>query len=166
MSTQRILRFVVLSASVLGAAGIAGASACLAQDANMETGAIGVTAGDTLGFSWKFIDPGARRNSYESSIGWTVRGEDAWEFRWMYQRVVFDVKRNGGGRVDLYAAGGLRVKLEDDTRYGLRAALGINFIPSDREFSPEIFLEAAPTRDVSPDHRSHVGLAAGVRWRL
>src|SRR6266571_6083792 len=163
MSIRTATRFVVLSALALGAACYAGGSSCLAHEANMT---IGVMGGDTLGFSWKYIDPGAPRNCYESSIGWTVRGEDAWEFRWMYQRVVFDLKRNGGGRVDLYAAAGLRVKLEDDTRYGLRAAVGINFIPTDREFSPEIFLEAAPTRDVSPDHRSHVGLAAGVRWRL
>ena len=158
-----MLRILLVFACALGLDFVGGLVPCLAQD---EEPVIGFSAGDTVAVTWKFVDPVRPRHAFETTVGWTLRDENAWEFRWMYQRIAHEIKRPGGRRLQVYAAAGLRVKLEDDTRYGLRGALGINFIPSDRQFSPEIFLEAAPARDVSPDHRSHVGLAAGVRWLL
>ncbi len=73
-------RTVILTTCGFVAAAVTGGSACLAQD---TTVALGGSAGDTIAFSGKFVDPLVPRNSYETSIGWTVRGKDAWEFRWM-----------------------------------------------------------------------------------
>jgi hypothetical protein len=143
--------------------GLAGLSPCLAQ---APTLAIGGAAGDTVGITWKLFDPEQLRTSYEATAGWTIRDENAFEFRWMCQRTLHEFRSMKGPRLQVYAGAGLRVKLERDTRYGLRGALGVTFLPMERDIAPEIFLEAAPTRDISPDHRSTIGLATGVRWRL
>ena len=164
-ATRTLPSSIVLMICGLAVASVAGASPCHAQ---VPTIAIGGTAGDSFGLDWKFIDPEFQRNAYEASIGWTIRDADAWEFRWMYQRTAYEVKRSDGGRLQIYAGAGFRVKLEDDTRYGLRMSAGVNFLlpDPDRELTPEIFLEAAPTFDVSPRNLWSVGFAGGVRWRL
>ena len=156
-------RIFLLTVAALVAAVVAGGSACVAQEPSL---AIGVSGGDTFGVTWKLFDPDYKRNAYEATVGWTVRDEDAWEFRWMYQRTAHAFQRRGGGRVELYAGAGLRVKLERDTLYGLRTALGVNLVPKEGEFVPELFIEAAPSRDLSPRPRWSIGLAAGARWRL
>jgi hypothetical protein len=153
----------VLSVAALVVDVLAGGSACVAQEPSL---AIGFSGGDTFGVSWKLFDPDYKRNAYEATVGWTVRDEDAWELRWMYQRTAHAFERRGGDRVELYAGAGLRVKLERDTLYSLRTALGLTLAAKHGEFVPEVFIEAAPTRDLSPRPRWTIGLAAGVRWRL
>jgi len=156
-------RVAWLPALGIVAHGLAGLSPCLAQ---APTVAAGLAAGDTAGITWKQFDPEHLRTSYEATAGWTIRDENAWEFRWMCQRTLHEFRSGKGPRLQVYVGAGVRVKLELDTRYGLRGALGVTFLPVEREIAPEIFLEAAPTRDLSPDHRSTMGLATGVRWRL
>jgi len=159
---RTVIRLATLAACLPAAGVLAGGSACFAQ---APSAVIGLASGDTIGFSWTLVDPGHERNAYEATAGWTVRGADAWEFRWMYRRTAFVVS-GLGGELDLYAGIGLRVKLEEDTVYGARGALGICRVSTHRRTHPEIFLEAAPTRDVSPRYRTSVGFAAGVRWRI
>jgi hypothetical protein len=154
---------IVLAVCFGVAATLACGPAALAQDPFLS---LGFTVGDTIGIDWDFVDPEHSRNYYETAAGWTIRGENAYEFRWMYRRTVHEFRAAGKDLVRLYLGAGFRVKVEDDLRYGLRGAVGAAFLFSREEISPEIFVEAAPTYDFAPEHGSSVGAAAGMRWRF
>jgi hypothetical protein len=154
---------IILAACVGVAAMLVSRPAALAQEPVISPG---FTVGDTIGIDWNFVDPERPRNSYEAAAGWTIRGENAYEFRWMYRRTVHEFRAAENTLVQLYIGAGFRVKLEDDLRYGLRAPVGVVILLSREDLSPEIFVEAAPTYDLAPEHGSSVGAAAGVRWRF
>jgi hypothetical protein len=145
------------------AAMLAHRPAALAQEPSIS---LGFTAGDTIGVDWDFVDPEHPRSAYEAAAGWTIRGENAYEFRWMYRRTAREFRVAENDLVHLYIGAGFRVKLEDDLRYGLRGAVGVAILFAREDLSPEIFVEAAPTFDFAPERRSSVGAAAGLRWRF
>lgn len=68
-----------------------------------------------------------------------------------------------GGELGLYYGIGVRVKLEEDRRAGIRFPLGVSYIAK----TPlDIFLEAAPLLDLAPSTAFRVNAAIGFRYFL
>lgn len=68
-----------------------------------------------------------------------------------------------GGRIRLYYGFGVRAKLEEDRRVGIRFPVGIAYIA---EAPLDAFLEAAPLLDLAPSTNFRLNAAIGFRFFL
>ena len=127
-------------------------STAAAQDSGFG---VGVILGEPTGLSGKLWLGG----------GAAIDGAAAWSFN-----------KNGnlhlhadyllhslGDKIGLYYGLGVRAKLEDDRRVGIRFPLGIAYLT---ESSLDIFLEAAPLLDLAPSTDFRLNVAIGFRYFL
>ena len=72
---------------------------------------------------------------------------------------VFDLDR---GMLPLYFGGGTRLALEEESRFGIRAVVGVNYL---FDATPiDAFFEVAPVLDVAPSVDWNLNVALGVRY--
>jgi len=72
---------------------------------------------------------------------------------------VFDIDR---GMLPLYVGGGARLALEGESRFGLRAVVGMNYLFDTKPF--DAFFEVAPVLDVAPSVDWNLNVALGMRY--
>lgn len=72
---------------------------------------------------------------------------------------VFDLDR---GMLPLYFGAGTRLALEEESRFGIRAVVGVNYL---FDATPiDTFFEVAPVLDVAPSVDLTLNIALGVRY--
>lgn len=123
---------------------------------------LGIIVGEPTGISFKQNQAGHK--AIDAAAAWSFSGKDSLHLHadqlW-FKNDVFKVEQ---GRLPLYYGVGLRVKLEDRSRLGIRIPVGLQYFFPKSEFT--MFLEIAPVLDIAPDTDLELNAALGVRLRL
>ena len=96
------------------------------------------------GLAWSFVDEGAT----------SVYGDLIW-----HQFGLLDVS---SGSLPVYLGVGARAQFGDDTRFGIRTVVGLDYIFAQAPF--DVFLELVPTFDMTPEAEVLLSAAVGFRY--
>lgn len=134
---------------------MAGPAAAL-QAKNYE---LGVIVGEPTGISGKMEL--ADGTALDAAAAWSFSGEDRLSLhadKLWYRHDVFKVK---SGRLPLYYGLGVRLKLEDKSKAGIRVPIGLQYYLPDSRLT--FFGELAPILDLAPDTDLEFNVAVGFR---
>jgi hypothetical protein len=123
---------------------------------------VGLLLGEPVGASFKYWL--TQQSALDAGIGWSIEGHDDFEFHADYLYHLFDVIPVDRGSLPVYFGGGLRVKVRDheDDFFGFRAVAGLDYLFAKQPI--DIFLEAGPVFDVTPDFEVRFTAAVGARY--
>ncbi len=96
------------------------------------------------GLAWSFVEDGAT----------TIYGDVLW-----HQFGLLDLDT---GALPLYFGGGARFQFGDETHFGLRTVVGIDYLMARQPF--DVFLELVPTFDLAPESDVVFNAAVGFRY--
>ncbi|RMG63679.1 MAG: hypothetical protein D6715_10895 [Calditrichaeota bacterium] len=116
--------------------------------------------GDPTGISGKvWLGP---HTALDAGVAWSFRDESAFHLHGDYLFHNFGIFRVEKGILPLYYGIGGRIKLEKDTRIGIRLPVGMNYL---FEQSPvDLFLEVVPILELVPATELQFNAAIGVRY--
>ncbi len=121
---------------------------------------LGMILGEPTGVIAKYWT--SNRTAFDLAGSWSFSGENAFHFHGGYLFHSFNIFKVDKGRLPVYYGIGARLKLEDDTRFGVRIPLGLSYmfenIPLD------IFFEISPIMDLVPDTEFHILGSIGIRY--
>ena len=122
---------------------------------------LGVIGGEPLGLSAKLWL--SRTRAIDAGLGWSLIGEDTnMQLHADYLFHSFDVVKVDKGSLPLYYGLGGRVRFGEDTRFGVRVPMGVQYISSSKTFS--LFLEVAPIISFVPDAEVDLNVGLGARF--
>jgi hypothetical protein len=149
---KRTLALLVLL-MLLGGLGAA------AQDSGIG---VGLILGEPTGLSAKLWL--GQNTAVDAAAAWSFRDPGALHIHADYLFHKFDLLEVPQGRLPFYAGIGGRIKLETETRIGVRLAVGADYmfdsVPLD------VFLEVVPLLDLVPATEFGFNAAIGVRYFL
>lgn len=149
---KRTITFVVLL-TILGTMGVA------AQDRGLG---VGLILGEPTGLSAKLWLSGG--TAVDAAAAWSFRDSGALHIHADYLFHKFDLLDLPEGRLPFYVGLGGRIKLETETRIGVRLAVGADYL---FESVPlDVFLEIVPLLDLVPATEFGFNGAIGVRYFL
>ncbi len=96
------------------------------------------------GLAWSFVDDGAT----------AVYGDLIW-----HKFGLLDVSSGG---LPVYLGAGVRAQFGDETRFGIRTVVGLDYIFPQAPF--DVFLELVPTFDMTPEAEVVLSAAVGFRY--
>jgi len=142
------------------------ASLSLSSVSFSQQAGVGIIVGEPVGISWKTML--TEDNALSGAFAWSFADEKElhihadWLFHnWSVLQDAFEVK---SGKLPLYYGIGGRIKLEDDTRVGIRFVIGMSYI---FENAPvDIFMELAPIMDIAPSTELNGNIGLGARFWL
>ncbi len=122
----------------------------------------GVILGEPTGVSVKWWL--SERSALDGALGWSFADEDNFEMHADYLYHFNDVIPVERGRLPLYVGAGLRYKVRDneDDLFGFRGVVGIDYLFDNAPV--DIFFEAGPILDVTPDAHCRFTVAIGTRF--
>jgi hypothetical protein len=122
---------------------------------------MGIIGGDPLGLSAKlWLTP---KRAIDAGLGWSTLGSgDNLELYADYLFHNFDVLKLDKGALPLYAGLGARVRFGEDSRFGFRVPLGVQYISVSTTIS--LFLEVAPIISFIPDAEVDFHAGIGIRF--
>lgn len=154
MSRKAILSTFLIATCLLVPAG--------AAEARDRGTGLGIVLGEPSGLSGKFwIGPGT---ALDAALAWSTRDDhDSVNLQLDHVWHDFGLFNVDRGALPVYYGIGGRLALEDDhDRLGVRVPLGLAYIfPSQRA---DLFIEVAPTLDLSPETNVDVAAGLGVRY--
>lgn len=123
---------------------------------------VGAMVGEPTGASLKYWI--TRYGAIDGGLGISFHGKDSFHIHADYLHHLFDVIDLEQGRLPIYFGGGLRGKIRDnrDDVMGFRAVAGLNYLFEDEPI--DVFFEAGPVFDVTPDAEVNYTVAAGARY--
>jgi len=138
-------------------------SACIvAFTTSAEAGSwqwIGASVGETSGFSYRSLQEGGFAG--EAGVGWSIVGDDA-----VQVYAAEELEFLEAGHWQFYGGAGVRIKFQDNTLYGFRFPLGVYYHFSHGGRGWQVFIEASPLLDLSPEVATHISALGGLRWSL
>lgn len=135
----------------------------LAQDSGFGAGVI---LGEPTGLSAKLWTSDV--NAFDFAVAWSLKNNNnnhndngnlvlQADYVWH-----FDLINMSSGKLPIYLGVGGRAVLTDDTRFGIRIPVGIDYLFADAPI--DIFAEVVPTIDLSPSTNFGIGAGIGVRY--
>lgn len=123
---------------------------------------LGVILGEPTGFSLKYWLSDV--SAVDAAVGWSFDGETDFHVHGDYLHHLFDLFPVKGRRLPLYFGGGLRYKHRDgrEDLFGFRGVVGVSYLVPDIPL--DIFLEAGPILDVTPDFEVRHTVGIGARY--
>lgn len=123
---------------------------------------VGLMLGEPAGASFKYwlTDKAA----LDGGVGWSFSDQDDFHIHADYLYHLFDVIPLDSGRLPVYFGGGLRVKFRENRSdlFGIRAVAGLAYLFENKPI--DIFFEAGPVFDVTPDFEVRFTAAIGARY--
>ena len=120
----------------------------------------GIMLGDPTGISLKNWT--SMSNAWDAGIAWGIGKHDSFHIHGDYLWHSFDLIKVDNGILPLYYGVGIRLLFADDSHFGIRGVVGLDYlfdgIPLD------IFLELAPIFDMVPGTEFSFNGALGVRY--
>jgi hypothetical protein len=158
---QMRLSIIVAFVLVLSLASLS--SQAKGQIALVEAGDIevGILLGEPTGLSAKLWSSG--NTAFDLGVAWSFGDGGHFHIHGDYMFHNFDFFDVDSGSLPIYVGIGGRVRLEDDdSRVGLRVAIGLEYILESNPFS--FFFEVAPIVDFLPDTEADVNGGIGIRY--
>jgi hypothetical protein len=122
---------------------------------------VGILLGEPTGLSGKYWVTG--NTAVDLGLAWSFGDGGHFHLHGDYMFHNFDFFDVDSGSLPIYVGIGGRVRLEDDdSRVGLRVAIGLEYILESNPFS--FFFEIAPIVDFLPDTEADVNGGIGVRY--
>jgi hypothetical protein len=129
---------------------------------------VGVLLGEPTGVSAKYWLND--RQAIDAAVAWSCGEGGSWQVHgdWLWHN--FDVIHVGGasGTPSAYYGLGALLKTEehhnDDSIFGVRFPLGINYLFGDAPF--ELFGEVVPVLNLTPDAEVDLNVSVGLRYYL
>ena len=148
----------VLVVSVLSFSHKAEGQIALVDAGDME---VGILLGEPTGISAKLWMTG--NSAFDLGIAWSFGDGGHFHLHGDYLIHNFDFFDVDSGSLPIYVGIGGRVRIEDeDSRVGLRVALGLEYILENNPFG--FFFEVAPIVDFLPETEADVNGGIGVRY--
>ena len=131
------------------------------QAGNARSGqGMGVILGDPTGLSGKiWLGP---HTAVDGAVAWSFRNESAFHIHGDYLFHNFGLFKIEKGILPLYYGIGGRIKLENDTRVGVRLPVGMNYLFQNSPL--DIFLEVVPILELIPATEFNFNAALGARF--
>jgi len=122
---------------------------------------VGILLGEPTGLSAKLWATG--NTAFDLGVAWSFGDGGHFHLHGDYLFHNFDFFDVASGSLPIYVGIGGRVRLEDDdSRVGLRVAIGLEYILENNPFG--FFFEVAPIVDFLPDTEADVNGGIGVRY--
>lgn len=133
--------------------------ACFGAEPTMEGFGVGIILGEPTGLSFKkWIRP---YRAYDIGAAWSFEGDDALHLHADYLFHYDDFENVDEGKILLYYGLGARLKLQDNSRFGIRIPLGLAYM---LESAPlDFFFEIVPVMDLAPDTELFFNGGFGLR---
>jgi len=130
----------------------------MTKPGNLE---FGVIAGDPMGLSAKlWLSP---TRAIDAGLGWNTFDDDTnLQLHAYYLFHEFGLLQPRRGLLPVYAGMGARFRFGEDSRFGFRVPVGVQYISESRTVS--LFVEAAPVIDFIPDAEVDVNFGVGIRF--
>ena len=147
-----MIKYVILLSAVL-------ITFCSAAGTAQEGFGIGIIIGEPTGISFKnWLSP---TRAVDGAAAWSFGGEDALHLHADYLFHNSNLARVESGKLLLYYGLGARLKLQDQSRFGVRIPFGVAYL---LEASPlDFFLEIVPIMDLAPDTELEFNGGFGAR---
>lgn len=129
----------------------------LAQDADFG---LGILLGEPTAISFKKWT--GSRTAIDGGVGWSFGGKNKLHLHADYLVHNFNLIKVERGRLPVYYGLGVRLKLEDKSRFGFRIPVGISYIFE--KASLDIFFELVPMLDLAPDTAFKIAGGIGIRY--
>ncbi len=148
----------VLVVSIVSLSSRARGQIALVDAGDME---VGILLGEPTGLSAKLWATG--NTAFDLGIAWSFGDGGHFHLHGDYLIHNFDFFDVDTGSLPIYVGIGGRVRIEDDdSRVGLRVALGLEYILENSPFG--FFFEVAPIVDFLPETEADVNGGIGVRY--
>ncbi len=131
--------------------------AVLAQDQGFGLGFI---LGEPTGISFKKWT--GSTTAIDGAVAWSFSGQNSLHLHADYLIHRFDLIKVEKGRLPVYFGLGVRLKLEDRTKFGVRIPVGVSYIFE--EAPVDIFFELVPIFDLVPDTGFKISGSIGIRY--
>lgn len=155
---QMRLSFIVAFVLVLSLSSLANGQIALVDAGDIE---VGILLGEPTGLSAKLWT--TWNTAFDLGVAWSFGDGGNFHLHADYLFHNFDFFDVDSGSLPIYVGIGGRVRLEDDdSRVGLRVALGLEYILENNPFS--FFFEVAPIVDFLPETEADVNGGIGVRY--
>lgn len=148
-----MLKYIVLLATIV-------AGSCIGAGTAQEGFGIGIILGEPTGISFKnWLSPST---AIDGAAAWSFEGHDALHLHADYlfhsDKLANDFE---GGKLLLYYGIGARLKLQNNSRLGIRIPFGVEYLLN---ASPlDFFLELVPIMDLAPETELQFNGGFGVR---
>ena len=121
---------------------------------------LGVILGEPSGISFKSWL--GKWTAWDAGIAWSIDGEDALHLHGDYLLHDFGLFEVDEGKLGLYYGIGGRLRIEDNSRLGVRIPVGLEYM---FEGAPvDIFFELVPLLDLAPDTEFLMNGGIGARY--
>ncbi len=121
---------------------------------------IGIIIGEPTGVSGKkWVSSNA---AFNAAAAWSFVGDGALHLHVDYVFHNFDLFAPDIKNLALYYGIGGRVKLSDNSKFGMRIPVGLNYIVQDQPF--DLFFELIPVLDLAPATDFSINGAIGFRF--
>lgn len=121
---------------------------------------LGAIVGEPTGVTAKLWV--SRSSAFDAVVGFSFARQTALHLQLDYLFHIYDVIDPPNGVATIYFGAGARIKTEDETRFGLRAPIGVDYVFEDVPM--DIFFEFAPILDVAPGSAFSFNVAIGFRF--
>lgn len=121
---------------------------------------VGVMLGEPIGGSFKAWL--SDTTAIDAGVGYASYDDGGLQLHSDYLLHSFELLDVGSGRLPVYYGLGLRLKFADDTHFGFRGPVGISYMLENMPV--DIFAEAAPILDVTPNWRVEWNAFIGARY--
>jgi hypothetical protein len=145
---------------IVGLAAVVVLCGGIAQAQNDSGFGIGIVAGEPTGLCGKVWM--SQSTAFAGAAAWTFKEEAAVTLQLDYLYHNFNVIKVEKGRLPLYYGIGGRVKLEEDSRIGLRIPVGLDYLFVGAPL--DVFIEIVPVLDLAPDTEFNLNGGIGVRY--
>ena len=157
------MRLSIIAAFVLLVSVVSFSSEAEGQIALIDAGdmEVGILLGEPTGISAKLWT--TANSAFDLGIAWSFGDGGHFHLHGDYLIHNFDFFDVDSGSLPIYVGIGGRVRIEDeDSRVGLRVALGLEYILESNPFG--FFFEVAPIVDFLPETEADVNGGIGVRY--
>jgi hypothetical protein len=121
---------------------------------------VGIILGEPTGISFKkWVGP---KNAFDGAIAWSFGDEDALHLHADYLFHVPRAIRIDRSAIPLYYGIGVRLKFQDENRFGVRFPLGINLYIAEAPI--DLFFEIVPIFNLAPKTDLDLNAAIGIRY--
>lgn len=148
---KKLILVITLLAAVL----------CVQAEAQNDSGfGIGVILGEPTGISGKMWM--SQTTALAGAAAWSFSGDAAVHLHLDYIFHSFDVIKVDKGRLPIYYGIGGRIKLADESKFGIRIPVGLDYLFKDAPL--DLFLEVVPMLELAPDTEFDLNGGIGIRY--
>ena len=122
----------------------------------------GIILGEPTGISLKMWQSKSR--ALDAGIGWSVGKNSHLNLHADYLIHKYRLINGEGTNFPVYYGIGARIKLEDDSKFGIRFPLGISYIFESAPF--DTFFELVPIFNLVPETSFDLGFGIGIRYNF